>query len=270
MPIHPTAIVDKSAELDATVEVGAFAVVEKNVHIAAHTRLWPHAYVSEGTTLGEGCQIHPFAVVGHLPQDLKFKGEPTFTEVGAGTVVREHASIHRGEMPGSRTIVGQRCFIMATGHIAHNCVVGDDVVIANSGLLAGHVHVGSRAFVSGHVGIHQFTRIGEFAMLAGRASVVLNDIPPFMLVEQPGPVGINVIGLRRAGFSPAERLELRECHRLLYRSGLHFPIAIERVIAKVQTEPGRRLAAFLQAPSKRGYMPLKRGRARSVDDQEAP
>lgn len=269
MPIHPTAIVDKSAEIDPSVEIGAYAVVERNVRIGPGTRVYHHAYVAEGTTLGRGCQIHPFAVVGHLPQDVKFTGEPTFTEVGDETIIREHASIHRGTVPGSRTIVGRRCFIMATAHIGHNCVVGDEAILANGALLAGHVQLGRQAFVSGNVAVHQFVRVGELVMLGGRLKAIGMDVPPFMMVEVPGPVGLNVVGLRRAGLNSTERLELRECHRILYRSGLHFPAAIERVAALVRTEPGRRLVEFLRAPSKRGFLPLKH-RGEAFDEGDRP
>ncbi len=257
MSVHPTAIVDRTAEIDPTAEIGAYAVVERHVRIGAGTRLYPHAYVAEGTTLGRGCQIHPFAVVGHLPQDLKFPGEPSTTDVGDETVVREHATIHRGTVPGSTTIVGPRCYIMSTGHVGHNCVLGAGVIIVNGVMLAGHVQVGDRAFISGSAGIHQFVRIGELAILSGLCRVP-KDVPPFMLLGPAGVHGLNVVGLRRAGFTNTERLELRQCHRVLYRSGLHFPQAIERVAAMVETEPGRRLAAFLQAPSRRGYMGYKR------------
>ena len=261
MAIHPTAVVDKHAEIDPSVDVGAYAIIERGVCIEADTRLYPHAYVSEGTTLGQRCQIHPFAVVGHLPQDLKYDGAPTFTRVGDDTVIREHASIHRGTAPGSTTVVGKRCFIMATGHVGHNCVVGDDVKIVNCGLLAGHVEVGNAAFISGNAGVHQFVRIGELVMVAG-ATKVVQDVPPFMVVTQYGVSGMNVIGLRRAGMSREERGELAACFRVLYRDGLRFPAAIERVTEMVQTDPGRRLAAFLQGSTHRGYAAYRRrGRA---------
>lgn len=258
MPIHPTAIVDSSAEVDPAAEIGAYAVVERNVRIGEGTRLYPHAYVAEGTTLGRRCQIHPFAVVGHLPQDVKFAGEPTFTEVGDETIVREHASIHRGTMPGSTTVVGRRCFIMATAHIGHNCVVGDDVVLVNGALLAGHVQVGQRAFISGNVAVHQFVRVGEFVILGGRVTAIAVDVPPFMRVEPAGPVGLNLVGLRRAGFSPEELRELRECHRILYRGGLMLSHALARVATRVRTGPGRRLVEFLRSPSQRGHLSLRR------------
>jgi UDP-N-acetylglucosamine acyltransferase len=257
MAIHPMAIVDKGAEIDPTVEVGAYAVIEGGVQIGAETRIYPHAYISQGTTLGRRCQIHPFAIVGHLPQDLKYDGSPTFTQVGDETVVREHASIHRGAIPGSTTIVGRRCFLMATSHIAHNCIVGDDVKIANEALLAGHVEMGDGVFLSAHAMVHQFTRVGKLVMGRG-AALITNDVPPFMLVGPRGVMGLNIVGLRRAGLTGAERLELRECHRLLYRSTLTFPEAIERVAQFVQSDPGRQLVEFLQAPTKRGYLRLRK------------
>lgn len=263
MAIHPTAIVDKEAEVDPTAEIGAYAVVESGTHIGPETRIYPHAYVGQGTTLGRRCMIHPFAVVGHLPQDLKYDGAPSYTQIGDETVIREHASVHRGTIPESTTVVGRRCFVMSTAHIAHNCIVGDDVKLANAALISGHCEVGNGAFLSGYVGIHQFTRVGELAMLGGMSRVP-NDVPPFMLVAEHAIAGLNVIGLRRAGFSSTERLELRECYRLLYRSGLAFPEAIERVARHVQTDPGQRLVAFLRGKTLRGYL---RPRSRQADEQ---
>jgi UDP-N-acetylglucosamine acyltransferase len=267
MAIHPTAIVDRASEIDPAAEVGAYAIVERGCKLAPGVRLYAHAYVGEGTTLGEGVQVHPFAVVGHLPQDLKFKGEPSYTVVGARTVIREHATIHRGAIPESTTEVGADCFIMSTGHIAHNCIVGNNVIVANGGLIAGHCEVGQRAFVSGNAVIHQFCRIGEFAMVGG-GSVISMDILPFMLIRAPDSVaGINVIGLRRAGFSTRERSELQQCHRILTRDGLPLPAAIERVAASVQTEPGRRLLAFLRGATKRGIL-LRRTELECIPDVE--
>jgi len=265
MPIHPTAIVDKSAEIDPSAEIGAYAVVEGAVRIGPGTRLFPHAYVSTGTTLGARCEIHPFAVVGHPPQDLKYTGAPSYTVVGDETIVREGASIHRGTVPESTTVVGRRVYIMGTGHIGHNCVVGDDVKLTHGSMLGGHAIIGPGAFVGGNAAVHQFVRIGELVMLAGQMRFT-TDVPPFMLAEFDGVVGPNVVGLRRARYSAAERLEIRNCHRILYRSGLHFPRAIEQVVALVQTAPGRRLAEFLQAPSKRGYARLRR----RAGDESAP
>lgn len=260
MPIHPTAIVAGTSEVDPSADIGAYAVVEAHSRIGANARLYPHAYVSAYTTLGARCEVHPFAVVGHLPQDLKFKNEPSYCEVGADTVVREHATIHRGTMPESRTIVGEHCFLMSGAHIGHNCTVGNHVIMANTALLAGHVEVGDRAFLSGSVLVHQFCRIGEMVMMGG-GSAITRDVPPFMLVYPPAMVlGPNVVGLRRQGFSPEERQEIRLCHRLLYRSGLPMNRAVTQIEKLVQTDVGRRFLAFLQAPNKRGFTPGLRRR----------
>lgn len=251
MKIHPTAVVDKSAELGEGVEVGPYAVVEGDVRIGTGSRLWPHSFVGRGTTLGPRCQVHPHALVGHEPQDVKFKGEPTYTEIGEDTIIRELATVHRGTAPGSRTVIGKRAYLMATSHVGHNCTLGDDVKVANGALLSGHVAVGDGVFVSGLCVVHQFVRIGELVMFQGGTKVTM-DVPPFMMVTSTGPRSTNVIGMRRAGFSNDERAEIREAFKLLYRSELGFRAAIERVAELVRTPPGRRLLEFLRAPSKRG------------------
>lgn len=262
MPIHPTAIVDSGSEIDPSAEIGAYAIVEANVTIGAETKLFPHAYISWGTTVGRDCQIHPFAVVGHPPQDLKWDGAPSYTRIGDGSIIREGATVHRGTIPESTTVVGQRVYVMATAHIGHNCVVDDDVILAQGAMLGGHVQVGTRTFIGGDVPIHQFVRVGELAMLAGGIRAV-SDVPPFMMVGRDGLVGPNLVGIRRAGFSREVRLEIRGAYRKLYRSGMPFRDALEQVAATIKTDPGRRLIEFLRAPSKRGLMAY-RGRGREA------
>lgn len=263
MPIHPTAIVDPTAEIDPTADIGAYAIIEGDVHIGAETRLYPHAFIARYTTIGRRCRIHPFAVVGHLPQDVKFGGAPSRTCIGDDTIVREHATIHRGTLPESVTSVGHRCFLMAGAHVGHNCTVADDAVLVNGVLLAGHVEVGPGAFVSGNSVIHQFVRIGELAMIGGGLRAA-SDVPPFLLVGPAGVVGPNVVGLRRAGLSAEERNEIRRAYRILYRSGLPFPKGVEQVAALVQTAPGRRLVEFLRGHSRRGFARLKTPRGEAV------
>jgi len=269
MAIHPTAVVDRRAEIHPEAEIGPYAIIEGDVRIGAGTRIEAHAFVGEGTTIGRGCRIHPFAVVGHSPQDLKYRGGVSYTQIGDETVIREHAQIHRGVAPGSSTIVGCRCLIMATAHVGHNSVVGDEVKMANGALLAGHVEVGNGVFMSGNAVAHQFSRIGELVMVGGVARVP-HDVPPFMSVVYEQIYGINVVGMRRAGFTREERDEIKRCYRILFRSGLTFPAAIAQVVETVQTAPGRRLAEFLQAPSRRGYMhgPRRTRRLEAPIDQE--
>jgi UDP-N-acetylglucosamine acyltransferase len=265
MSIHSTAIIDRRAELDPSVEVGAYAIVEAGVRIGAGTRLHPHSYIAAGTTIGQRCQVFPFAVIGHLPQDIKHKGERSYTQIGDDNLIREHVTIHRGTEPESTTRVGNGSFLMAASHVGHNCQVGHGVIMANGALLAGVVSVGDNAFISGNAVVHQFCRVGERVMVGGCLRVT-EDVPPFMLVGPLGVVGPNVVGLRRGGLSAAERLEIRRCYRIMYRSGVSVRQAIDRVAAEVQTEPGRRLAAFLQARTLRGYARYL-GRRSRVDDE---
>lgn len=249
MPIHPTAVIDKHAEIDATADIGPYAIIERGVKIGAGTRIWPHAFIGEGTTIGERCKIHPFAVVGHHPQDLAWKETPSYTVIGDETVIREHASVHRGTPPETTTVLGKRCFLMSTAHVAHNCVLGDDVKMSNGSMLGGHVHVGDKVFVSS-AGVHQFARIGEMAMLGG-LSRVAGDVPPFVTVMPAGVIGLNVIGLRRNGISADQIAELRSLYKMIYRSGRVMRAAIGEAATIAKTVAGRRFVEFLQAPSKR-------------------
>lgn len=268
MPIHPTAVVDSAAEIDPSADIGPGVIIEANVRIGAAVRLMAHCYVAWGTTLGARVQMHPFSAVGGLPQDVAFDGSPSYVTVGDDTILREGVTIHRGTTPESTTVVGCGCMLMANSHVAHNCRVGDKVVMVNSVALAGHVQVGDRVLMGGGAMAHQFVRIGELCMIRG-LNPVPKDVPPFMMLGPQGVVGTNVVGMRRAGFTAAERQEIRDCHRILYRSGLHFPQAIAQAVESVRTEPGKRLAAFLQADSRRGYERLRRGRRAELEGESA-
>ncbi len=256
MAVHPTAIIGERCEIDSGAEIGAYAILEPGVRVGACVRIYPHAYVATGTTIGAGCQIHPFAVIGHHPQDMKWTQAPSYTVLGEDCVIREGAQIHRGTEPESRTVVGNRVYMMATSHIGHNCDVGDDVILANAALLSGHVRIGPRAFLSGCAMIHQFVRVGALVMVAGGTRVTM-DVPPYFMAAPLGVIGPNTVGLRRAGFTPQERAEIRVAYHNLYRSGAHFRDAIERVASTVATEPGRKLVEFLRERSRRGVMGWK-------------
>jgi len=252
MPIHPTAVVDGKARIDPTATVGAYAIIEGEVQIGPDTVIYPHAYLSGWVQIGAGCQVHPGAVLGHVPQDFHFDGCRSYLRIGDGTIIREHASVHRGTQPDSETVVGRNCFVMGYSHIGHNCVVGDNVKIANLTLLAGHVTVGEGTFISGACQVHQFVRIGQYAMVGGGTRLTM-DLPPFfMCLHENECVGLNVVGMRRAGFEKEEIAEVREGYRLLYRSGKGFRAAAQELAAKVQTAAGKRLAEFVAVPSKRG------------------
>ncbi|MBL8878991.1 MAG: acyl-ACP--UDP-N-acetylglucosamine O-acyltransferase [Phycisphaerales bacterium] len=251
MAIHSTAIIGKRVELDPTVDVGPYVIIEDDVTIGRGTRLYAGCYIATGTRMGADCAIHPHAVIGHHPQDLGWDGAPSTTEIGDGTVFREGAQVHRGTGAGTRTVVGKRCYIMANAHIAHNCVVGDEVKMANCALLAGHVHLGSRSFISGASAVHQFARLGELCMISG-GTFVRRDVPSFMTFTNAGVMGVNTIGLRRAGLTSAERIEIRAAYRMLYRENIPPNQAREEVVRMLKTPAGLRLAEFLTAPSKRG------------------
>lgn len=263
MSIHPTAVIDTAAIIDPTADIGPFVVVEGPVRVGPRVRVYAHAFLTGDTIIEADVKIHPGAVVGHEPQDLAYDGAVSSCRIGEGTIIREYATIHRGTQPGSATVVGRRCYIMACAHVAHNCTLGDDVKLANCALLAGHVQVGDGAFISGGVVVHQFVRIGSLVMVAGNARVPM-DVPPYFLCDPDGACGgINAVGLRRAGFSSAERLDVKNAHRTLYRSGRTFRDAVEALAATVATVAGRRILDFLRAPSRRGIAagPSARGAA---------
>ena len=257
MPIHPTAIIDTNAEIDPAAEIGAYATIEGEVHVGPRTRVFPHAHLRGWTSIAEDCEIHMGAVVGHEPQDYAYGGERSFCRIGPRTVIREYATVHRGTVPESETVVGADCLLGVAAHVAHNCVVADRVIIMNGALLGGHVRIGTRTFISGNAGVHQFVRVGELVMLSGNASIS-SDIPPFMLAHDRNRItGINRVGMKRAELSAEEIAEARQGYKELYRSGRAMSRSIAHLGDTLVTPAGRRLVEFLQAPRKR---PLVRPR----------
>lgn len=251
MSISNLAVVSKGADIAEGVEIGPFAVVEECVKLGPGVKVWPHAYICKGTTIGEDAQIHMGAVIGHAPQDLAFKNAPSYLNIGKRTVIREYATLHRGTAEGSTTVIGDDCYLMANAHVAHNCQIGNKVIIVNAALLAGYVTVEDSAFISGNVVIHQFCRIGRLAMIGGYTAVN-KDVPPYMLVRGPSVVrAVNLVGLRRAKF-PSELIRtIKEAHRLLYAADLNTSSALEE-IAKLKKSPELdHLVRFIK-DSKRG------------------
>jgi UDP-N-acetylglucosamine acyltransferase len=228
--IHPTAIVDPAAKLGDGAEIGPFSVIGPDVEIGAGTRLAERVSILGWTHIGEECEIHPGAVIGGKPQDLKFKGDRSDVIVGDRTVIRECVTIHRATFEGEETRVGGGCLLMAYSHVAHNCVVGNGVILGNSVALAGHVAIEDEAVVGGLTGIHQFVRVGYRAYVGGMAAVRL-DIVPFTLSggHPCRLLGLNVIGLRRKGYSQEEIDDLQKAYRILFREGLTENQAIERL-----------------------------------------
>ena len=249
--IHPTAVIDPRAELDSSVRVGPYATIGPNVRIGADTEVMASAHVTGWTTIGRKCRIHMGAVVGHEPQDRDFGGGESYTVIGDRNEIREYATIHRGTKEGSSTVIGNDNLFMALSHVAHNCRIGDRVVICNGVLLAGYVEVGDGAILSGCAVVHQFTRIGRLVMIGG-ASRVAKDVPPFMLLEGDSTVrGLNTVGLRRAGYSTEKREEIKAAFRTLYRSGLLLSEALRQLEAGSPGEEVREIVNFIHG-SQRG------------------
>jgi UDP-N-acetylglucosamine acyltransferase len=237
--IHPTAIVDPGAELDASVSVGAYTLIGPEVRIGARTSVGAHCVIEGRTTIGSDCRIWQFASLGAAPQDKKYAGEPTELQIGDRNTIREFCTFNRGTAQDAGvTRIGDDNWIMAYVHIAHDCRVGDQTILANNATLAGHVHVGDWVILGGLTGVHQFTQVGAHAM-AGFASHVSQDVPPFMMVDgNPLSVrGFNVEGLRRRGFTPARIAAVKQMHKLLYRDGLTLDKAREAIAALAATAP---------------------------------
>lgn len=251
--IHPTAVIDDSADIGPDVAVGAYAVIGPNVRVGASTTIGPHVHVVRDTTIGEGCTIHHGAALGGDPQDLKFGGERTELIIGDRTVVREFVTLNRGTSAHGRTEIGSDCLIMAYAHVAHDCIIGNRVVLANAVNMGGHVTIEDWVVVGGMTAIHQFVKIGAHAFVGGSAAV-MKDVAPY--VKAAGnPLrlyGLNSVGLQRRGFPDATRLALKRAYRLFFHSSLNISQALEQARAELPSTP--ELEHFLSfiAASKRG------------------
>lgn len=258
MPVDPSAVVAPTARVhpDAVVGpgtiIGDFCVIEQDVRIGAQCRLEPYVFVKRWTTMGDRNVVSAGAALGTDPFDKAFTGERSYLRIGNGNTIREHFTISRGTKPESETIIGDENFIMSSGHIAHNCVVGNRCVIASCALLAGYVEVGDQAFISGGVAVHQFSKIGRLAMIGGMTRVNM-DAPPFFRYagEYVTPCGLNLVGLKRAGFHPEHIQALKQAYRLLYRSNLKLEDALARIEAECPTEHTLHLVKFIRS-SRRG------------------
>lgn len=236
--VHPTAQVHPYARLHDGVEVGPYAIVEEEVEIGPGTLVRAHTIIERGTTIGQGCVIGPHVVLGGAPQDVGYRGQPTFLKIGDRNIIREYVSIHRASKEGRATVVGNDNFIMAYSHIGHDCLIGNQVVITSYVGISGHVVVEDMAIIGGQVGLHQFIRIGALAMVGGN-SAFNKDVPPYTMASgRPGRVfGLNVVGLRRRGVSPEVRRALSKAFKIFYRSGLNTSKALEKIRAEVEPYP---------------------------------
>ena len=231
--IHRTALIDPSAQLGAEVTVGPYAIVGPKVTVGDRSTIAAHAVIERNTRLGRGVKVGYGTILGADPQDLKYKGEETWVEIGDDTIIREYCTINRGTPATHKTTVGARCFIMSYVHFAHDCVIGNDVIVANGVQMAGHVSVDDKAIISGLTPIHQFVRIGTYSFVGG-GSRVNQDVPPYTkAVGNPVHLyGLNSVGLQRAGFPPETKLALKRAYRLLFNSDL----TVSQGIARARTE----------------------------------
>ena len=249
--IHPTAIIHPQARLASSVRVGPYAVIDADVELGADCVVGPHVHLTGVTKIGAGNKFHAGCVIGDAPQDLKYKDEPTRVVIGDHNVFREHVTVNRATKPEDATLVGSHNFIMASAHIGHNCVVGNHVIIANGALLGGHVTIQDRAFISGTCLLHQFSRVGTLAIMQGGSAIGL-DLPPFTIATGVNTIcGLNIIGLRRAGFAAEQRLELKQLYKFLFRSGKNFRSAVAEAQEKF-TSPGAKIMLEFVAAAKRG------------------
>ena len=249
--IHPTAVIHPKAKLDSTVSVGPYTVIDEAVEIGPRCVVGPHVYLTGVTTIGAENEFHAGCVIGDAPQDLKYDGSPTAVRIGDKNLFREHCTVQRATKPGEETVIGSHNFITHHSHVAHNCVVGNHVILGGGAILAGHVVVQDRAFISGNCLVHQFTRIGALALMQG-GSAISQDLPPFTVATGVNTIcGLNIIGLRRAGFTPEQRLELKTAYRLLFRSGKNRRAALAEAQGKFSGGPARTLIDFVAA-TKRG------------------
>jgi UDP-N-acetylglucosamine acyltransferase len=258
MPVDPSASVASTARVHPQamvgpqVKIGEFAIVEEDVVVGAFCRIEPYAYLKRWTTLGERNEISAGTILGTDPLDKTFTGARSYLRIGDDNIIREHYTISRGTQPESVTEIGHRNYIMTSGHIAHNCRIGNNTVIASCALVAGHVDVEDQAFISGGVVIHQYSKIGRLAMIGGNSRVNL-DVPPFFLYTDFNvrPNGLNLVGLKRAGFTPDDIAALKVAYKILYRSGLKLKDALALIASQLNTEHTRHLVKFIES-SERG------------------
>ncbi len=250
--IHSTAIVHPKAEVHESVEIGPFSIIEDNVVIAENCAISSHVLIASGTRLGRGIRVFQGAVIGTIPQDLKFEGEETLANIGENTTIREYVTINRGTSESGSTDIGTDCLIMAYAHVAHDCKIGDHVILANSVNLAGHVHIDDYAIIGGVVPVHQFVNIGTHSMIGGGFRVPKDVCPYALMGGYPLKVmGLNLIGLKRRGFSREAIAALQDVFKLLFFSNLNTSQAVARISTEVPlTNEVKQVMEFIQASSR--------------------
>jgi UDP-N-acetylglucosamine acyltransferase len=258
---QPLAYVNPGAKIAQNVVLEPFCTIQNDVEIGEGTWIGSNVTIFEGARIGKNCKIFPGAVISAIPQDLKFKGEYSTTEIGDNSVIRECVTINRGTVDKNKTVVGKNCLIMAYVHIAHDCIIGDSVILANTVQLAGHINIGDFVFIGGTSAVHQFVNIGSHAMIAG-GSLVRKDVPPFIKAarEPLAYGGVNSIGLRRRGFSSEKIEEIQDIYRILYLSGLNNSSAIDKIEIELHATAERDEIINFVRNSERGVIKAGNGK----------
>ena len=251
MSIHPTAIVSPLAQIGPDVQIGPFCIVEPDVAIGPGCVLESRVAVKQRTTLGADNHLFDGVILGGLPQHVHVPTEPGRVAIGSGNTIRENVTVHRALVSDHATVIGDHCLLMVGIHVAHDCRLGNNVIMANNAMLAGHVHVDDRAYISGAAGVHQFCRVGTFAMVGGQAHLV-QDVPPYVTVDGLSSlvVGLNKIGLRRAGYDQAAIQGLMAAYRLIYRSGLPWAELLEQLRTRFPVGPAALFYEFLSTTAR--------------------
>jgi UDP-N-acetylglucosamine acyltransferase len=254
MAIHATAVIDPKTEMGHGNEIGPFVVVEGRARVGNNNRIDPGAIITGNTTMGDNNHIHGHVYIGNEPQDLAYKGEETFVEIGSNNVFREFTTVHRGTKPGSTTIIGNNNYLMTASHVAHNCRLGNNIIMVNGASLGGYVEVQDHAFLSAFVIVHQFCKIGSHS-ICGILTKITKDVPPFLMVDgNPAMVrGLNLVGLKRNGFGPEQREVLKKAFKVLYRSGNSIPHALEELKSLEDSRDIKQLIDFIES-SERGIL----------------
>ena len=251
MNVHPTAVISPKAQIAADVDIGPYSTVEADVAIGRGCKFYAGSHICSGTTLGPNCIVHIGACLGGEPQDLAYKGARSYLKIGSNNVFREYATVHRGTEEGSSTLIGDNNYFMCLSHVAHNCKIGNNVIICNNTMLAGYAEIADHVFISATCLVHQFVRIGTLAMIGG--GVRLNkDFPPYMSTAADNIVeSYNIIGLKRAGFDAKTRNAIKQAHRILYRENLNTKSALEKIASIADSSAIKHLVDFIKS-SKRG------------------
>jgi UDP-N-acetylglucosamine acyltransferase len=258
LSIHPLAVVSPHSDLGSNVHVGPFSIVEAGVVLGDGCHLASRVVIKSGTVIGNDNQIFEAAVVGGMPQHIHMPQHPGRVEIGDGNVIRENVTIHRAMDAGKITQIGSGCLLMVAAHVAHDCTLGDGVILTNNVMLAGHVTVGDKAYLSGGVAVHQFCRVGRLAMVGGMARV-RQDVPPFMMIDGGSTmvVGLNKVGLRRAGFTAQEVQQLKSAYQVIYRSGLAWEEILDVLSQQFAAGPASEFRRFFEG-GQRGFVQERR------------